>query len=144
MLIGDLAKRSGLTTKAIRFYEEQGLLQPTARTSSGYRMYTDDALDRLAFVRAAQALGITLGQLREVIAFRDRGQTPCTHVAALLERKAAEIDKRIAELVKLGAVLDDLRHRARRLRPEDCQASTVCHLIPAPRLREQGHSSDAS
>lgn len=142
MLIGQLAQESGLTTKAIRFYEEQGLLQPAARTASGYRTYTEEALDRLAFVRASQALGITLGELREVIAFRDRGQTPCAHVAALLKRKAEEVDARIAEMVRLRGVLHDLRHRARDLRPEDCQDSTVCHLIPASRLPEQGAGDD--
>ena len=129
VLIGELAERSGLTTKAIRFYEEQGLLQPATRTRAGYRVYGEDALDRLAFVRAGQAVGFTLGELREVVVFRDRGQAPCTHVSALLEQKAAEVDARIAEIVELRGALEGLRDRARRLRPEDCPASTVCHLI---------------
>lgn len=133
MLIGELARRSGLTTKAIRFYEAQGLMPPVSRTPAGYRVYAENALDRLAFVRAGQAVGFTLGELREVIAFRDRGEAPCSHVTELLENKAAEVDARIAELLHLRTGLQSLRDRARGLRPEDCPVATVCHVIlPAP------------
>lgn len=129
MRIGELATRSGLSTKAIRFYEEQGLLQRADRTAAGYRIYGEDALDRLAFVRSGQAIDLTLGEIREIIAFRDRGEAPCAHVTSLLEHKAAEVEGRITELIRLRATLETLRDRARRLGPEDCPPLTVCHLI---------------
>lgn len=134
MLIGELASRTGLTAKAIRFYEAQGLLQSPRRTAGGYRDYGDDTLDRISFVRAGRAIGFTLGELREVIAFRDRGQVPCSHVSALLEHKAAEVDQRISELVQLRETLHGLRERASRLDPTTCPPTTVCHLI-LPNLR---------
>jgi MerR family transcriptional regulator, copper efflux regulator len=59
MRIGELAARAGISTKAIRYYEQIGILTPTARTASRYRTYDQTALGRLGFVRAAQALGLT-------------------------------------------------------------------------------------
>lgn len=129
MLIGELADKTGLTAKAVRFYEEQGLLQKPRRTAGGYRDFGEDALDRISFIRAGQAIGFTLGELREVIAFHDRGQAPCSYVASLLEQKAADIDQRIAELVMLRNTLHVLHERASHLAPAACPSTTVCHLI---------------
>jgi DNA-binding transcriptional MerR regulator len=82
MRIGELAEQAGLSTKAIRYYEQIGILTPAARTTSGYRTYDETALGRLGFVRAAEALGLPLGEIRQIIAFRDDDTAPCTHVTA--------------------------------------------------------------
>ena len=81
MLIGDLATQAGLSAKAIRFYEQAGLLPQPPRTSGGYRDYPLGAVDRLAFIRHAQAAGFTLADIRSVLTIRDSGQAPCQHVA---------------------------------------------------------------
>jgi MerR family transcriptional regulator, copper efflux regulator len=130
--IGELADRSGVPVKTIRYYEEIGVLAPAARMASGYRDYDDPALDRLAFIRAAQAVGLTLGEIREIVALRDRGETPCTHVVELLEHRADEIGRRIAELQRLQGDLVRLAARAERLDAADCDPRSVCHVI-APR-----------
>ena len=129
MRIGELAKRAGVSTKAIRYYEQVGILAPPARTPSGYRTYDEAALGRLAFVRAAQALGLTLGEIRRVIAFRDHGEAPCAHVTALLQRRAAELGARIAELERLRGELLELAERAQGLDPRQCPPERVCHII---------------
>jgi MerR family transcriptional regulator, copper efflux regulator len=129
MRIGELAKQACVSTKAIRYYEQIGILAPPARTASGYRAYDPDALGRLGFVRAAQALGLTLGEIRQVIAFRDNGVAPCAHVAALLQQHAADVDRRIAELQQLRGELDQLAQRARTLDPEQCPPERVCQII---------------
>jgi MerR family copper efflux transcriptional regulator len=129
MRIGELAQQSGTTAKTIRYYEDIALLSPPARTPSGYRDYEPVALDRLAFIRAAQALGLTLGEIRSIIALRDDGQTPCAHVLDLLRARADEIDRRIAELRTLHGELQRLVARAERLDPADCAPGRVCHLI---------------
>lgn len=131
MRTGELAERAGISTEAVRFYERVGVLSPPVRTTSGYRDYDEAALDRLSFVRAAQAVGLTLGQIREVIAFRDQGEPPCALVLDLIRRRSAELADRIAEMRRIKAELDHLAERARSLRPEDCPEATVCHLIPA-------------
>jgi MerR family transcriptional regulator, copper efflux regulator len=127
--IGELAERAGISAKAIRYYEQIGVLTPPTRTPSGYRDYDHATLGRLAFVRAAQAVGLTLGEIRQVVAFRDRGQPPCEHVAALLQRRAAELDARLAELQQLRGELDRLARRAATLDPQQCPPERVCHVI---------------
>lgn len=129
MRIGELAERAGVSTKTIRYYEKIGVLQEPERSPSGYRDYDDEAVARLGFVRAAQASGLTLGEIRGIIALRDRGETPCGHVLDLLTVRAAEVDRRIAELESLRAELGRLARRARSLDPADCDPRRVCHLI---------------
>lgn len=129
MQIGELARRSGLSVKTLRYYEEIGVLPRPRRTAAGYRDYDHDVAGRLEFVRAARAVGLTLGEIREVIAFRERGDVPCGHVLDLIVRHAREVDGRIAELQRLRADLDRLARRARKLDPADCPESIVCHLL---------------
>ena len=129
MRIGELAEQAGISTKAIRYYEQIGILAPPARTASGYRSYDPSALGRLGFVRAGQAVGLTLGEIRQVIAFRDNGQAPCAHVTELLQRHAAGLDQRIRELQQLRGELGQLAERAATLDPEQCPPERVCHLI---------------
>jgi MerR family transcriptional regulator, copper efflux regulator len=129
MRIGELAEQAGISTKAIRYYEQIGILTPPARTASGYRSYDEAALGRLGFVRAAQAVGLTLGEIRQVIAFRDDGQAPCAHVTELLRRHAADLDLRIRELQELRGELRQLAERATTLDPEQCPPEQVCHII---------------
>lgn len=85
MRIGTVADQSGLSTKTIRYYEDIGVLDPPTRLPNGYRDYPEEVFERLTFVRSVQAVGLTLGEIREVIAFRNRGQTPCDHVLALVD-----------------------------------------------------------
>ena len=73
MRIGELARRSGFAPTALRYYEKAGLLPQLARTLSGYRDFDGDTLPRLAFIRAAQAIGLSVAEIREVIGIRDRG-----------------------------------------------------------------------
>jgi MerR family transcriptional regulator, copper efflux regulator len=129
MRIGELAEQAGISTKAIRYYEQIGILTPPARTPSGYRAYDEVALGRLGFVRAAQAVGLTLGEIRQVIAFRDNGQAPCAHVSDLLQRHAADLDRRIRELQQLRGELEELAERATALDPGQCPPERVCHII---------------
>ena len=129
MRIGELAARSGVSTKTIRYYEDIGLLPPPPRLGSGYRDYEPSTLDRLAFIRAAQAVGLALGEIRGIVALRDEGQTPCGHVLDLLRARSAELDRRIAELRALRSELGRLVARAAALDPADCDPERICHLV---------------
>lgn len=75
LTIGELSARSGLAPSALRFYESEGLL-PATRTAGGQRRYPRSALRRLAFVRAAQRVGLTLDEVREALASLPDGRTP--------------------------------------------------------------------
>jgi DNA-binding transcriptional MerR regulator len=129
MLIGEVARRSGVSAKTLRYYEDIGLVDPPDRHPSGYRDYSDDVLDRLAFIRSAQAVGLSLGEIRGVIALRDDGQAPCGHVLDLLRARSRDVARTIAELRLLKAELERLVERAATLDPADCAPGKVCHLI---------------
>lgn len=131
--IGEAADLAAVAAKTIRYYETIGLLPPPARAANGYRNYGPGILERLAFIRAAQASGFTLGEIRSIVAFRNRGETPCAHVRTLIDQRAAEIDRRIADLQQMRAALTRLAKRARRLDPADCDAASICHIIPTTR-----------
>src|SRR5260370_29172720 len=98
MRIGALAAAAGTTPKTIRFYEEAGLLPGPPRAASGYRDYPDDAAARLAFVRAAQSASLTLAEIRDILTIRDSGQPPCGHVATIIDRHLADVERRLAAL----------------------------------------------
>ena len=130
MRIGELAERAGLSAKTLRYYEDIGVLREPERTPSGYRDYSAGALDVLRFVRSAQAVGLTLGEIRGILGYRNRGEAPCGHVLELIRRRAAEIDEQIARLESMRGELRRLERRARALRPEECAPADVCHVIP--------------
>jgi MerR family copper efflux transcriptional regulator len=129
MQIGELADRAGVSAKTIRYYEEVGVLDAPNRTSNGYRDYSAETIDRLGFIRASQAIGLTLGEIREILALRNRGETPCKHVADLIAARAADIGAKIEELEQMRSELERLSRRARRLSPSDCRPSDICHVV---------------
>lgn len=96
-----MAARAGVGAKALRFYETKGLLAPASRGENGYRLYGADAVDVLRFIKQAQGLGLTLDEIREIIAIRQGGRPPCAHVRALLQRKGVELDRKLADLLAL-------------------------------------------
>ena len=107
--IGDLARRSGLATSALRYYEEEGLLEPSGRSDAGYRLYADTALGRLQFIQRARALGLNLREIRELVS------SPATDAAAdrarvkhVVAHKVAETQRRIGELEALKTELEGL------------------------------------
>ena len=131
MRIGELARRSGLASTALRYYEKAGLLPPPQRTPAGYRAYDASVLQRLVFIRAAQAVGLSLPEIREVIAIRDGGTAPCSHVVGLLERRRAAVRARIRELQRLEQELTQLAERGARLDPAECDPAGICRVIPS-------------
>jgi DNA-binding transcriptional MerR regulator len=131
--IGEVALAANVSVKTIRYYEHLGILSPAPREPNGYRSYEPTVLDRLAFIRSAQSIGLTLGEIRETLAFRDHGHPPCAHVLGLIEQHAADLTDRIRELRETRRVLESLATRGRRLKPEQCRAETICHVIPPTR-----------
>ncbi len=135
MQIGELAKRVGINPKTVRYYEEIGLLPHPPRTDSGYRQYGDPVVERLEFIHSAQALGISLGEIKEVLAFRDRGTYPCPYVLRLIDTKVQEIETRIRGLRVLATDLKRLRRAAATIPPEESAAKArFCHIIENRKL----------
>ncbi|MGW0393736.1 redox-sensitive transcriptional activator SoxR [Streptomyces sp. NPDC003042] len=107
LTVGQLSARSGAAVSALHFYEAKGLIS-SRRTSGNQRRYSRDALRRVAFVRAAQRVGIPLAGIRDALARLPEGRTPTREDWALLsENWRAELDKRIAQLSVLRDNLTD-------------------------------------
>lgn len=128
MRIGELADCIGVNPKTVRYYEGIGLLPPPARQPSGYRDYSDEDVDRLRFIRTAQRLGLSLSEISEILAFRERGERPCGYVLEVLDRQVADLDRRMAEMAELRRELIALKARADRLPDEEtCFCAVIEH-----------------
>jgi DNA-binding transcriptional MerR regulator len=96
--IGEVSKRSGIGIETLRFYEKSGILSRPARSGNGYRMYDSEVLERLAFIKRAQVLGFSLEEIRQIIAEKDSGESPCAAVREVVRRRLAELDERMAQM----------------------------------------------
>lgn len=139
MQIGELARRTGTSTKTIRFYEGIGLLPEPERAPNAYRIYDESAVERLLFIRDAKATGLSLDEISAVLDLRERGEATCGHVMGLLQRHLTELDERIEALQKTRETLRAITRRAGRLDPADCRDPHRCQTI-APVARSQRRS----
>lgn len=103
--IGALARAADVPTTTVRYYERAGLLPPEGRSGGNYRNYSDRSLERLRFIRAAQANGFTLEDVKRLLMFRDGVLHPCRDVQSLLEDRLTDIGKRMAQLRTIRSVL---------------------------------------
>ncbi len=127
--IGEVSEQTGQSTKTIRYYEEINLTPSAERTANGYRIYTEEDVDRLRFIRSARALDFSLEDIEEILAFRDREEPPCQYVMDLMKDHIDKISDRIRELERLRSELGNLVEIGLEL-PEDIQMkSCICHVI---------------
>ncbi len=122
--IGRLARAAGLPTSTVRYYERVGLLRAPDRSEGNYRLYDQEDLDRLRFIRAAQAIGFTIENIRTIVQHDHGEPLLCEDVRKVLENRLADVEER----------LSDLRHVERVLRSalETCRktaGSGSCEVI---------------
>ena len=116
LTVSKIARRAGISPDAVRYYEREGLLPPAPRTPSGYRAYDESTAHRIRFIKGAQAVGLKLSEIRELLEIQDRGACPCGHTRTLVERRLEEID---AEMTRLS----ELRSELRAMADLDCPAT---------------------
>ncbi|MDX1520437.1 MAG: MerR family transcriptional regulator [Anaerolineae bacterium] len=130
MFIQELSRRTGVSTKAIRYYESIGLLAPPQRAANNYRVYTAEAVEKLRFIAAARTLDFSLTDIADFIEARNKNQLPCRRVVDSLDRRIADIDRRIADLVALRETIVTVQQQARHLAPDQpCDEQCVCDLL---------------
>lgn len=116
LTIGDLAKKVNLRTSALRYYEDQGLLTPSGRTESGYRLYEASAEDTVRFIQRAQRLGFSLNDIRTMLHDLQDGALTDTAVIAMAEDRFAAIQRQLTELLvlrhEMELFLRGVRHQA--------------------------------
>ena len=131
MKIGELAGRTGTTTKTIRYYESINLIPEPARTPAGYRVYDDAAVERLRFIREAQSSGLALTEILSILELKDAGATSCEHTRALLHQHLTDLDAQIEALQQARDELAVMAQRADELDPSECTDPNRCQVIAA-------------
>jgi DNA-binding transcriptional MerR regulator len=129
MRIGELGDRCGVPAKTIRYYESIGLLDEPERTSSGYRDYGAQAVERLQFVRDAQATGLSLSEIASVLELKVAGERTCSHTLNLVDAHLRSIDLKMDQLAAARSELQQLAARARSLDPSACTDPNRCQVI---------------
>uniref|UniRef100_B8HJW1 Transcriptional regulator, MerR family n=1 Tax=Cyanothece sp. (strain PCC 7425 / ATCC 29141) TaxID=395961 RepID=B8HJW1_CYAP4 len=133
--IGEVAKRSGLPVKTIRYYEDIGLLKPlVVRSPTGYRLFQPQVLNRLAFIKRAQGLGLNLAEIGEILAVHDRGELPCGQIKDKLQARLGAIAEQIHSLTTLQVELEGILSAWQDQPPPELRAQTIC-----PNLQSHHH-----
>jgi Hg(II)-responsive transcriptional regulator len=107
--IGELARKGQVNLETIRYYEREGLMLRPQRNSSGHRAYAPGDVGRLHFIKRAQALGFTLGEVKELLALKVAPQQPCIDVVHQIDAKTIEVQAKIAHLQAIKRTLDRMK-----------------------------------
>ena len=103
-----LAHEGGVNVETIRYYERQGLLPKPPRTPSGYRVFSDEAVARLRFIKRSQELGFSLKEVKELLTLRVRVGSSCADVRRRAEAKIVDVDEKICHLLEIKKALQRL------------------------------------
>jgi DNA-binding transcriptional MerR regulator len=122
--IGELARAAGVRTSTVRYYERVGLLEPSDRSEGNYRLYAEDALERLRFIKAAQASGFTLEDISKLIDHHHHSAAACREVQTLLEERLGQLKQQMDHLRHVQHVLKATLDRCRRE-----ERAGHCHVL---------------
>jgi len=120
LTVGRTARLAEVGIPTMRFYERAGLLPKAARTAANYRIYSDEAVTRIRFIRRAQQLGFTLKDIKELLGLRVSGRTSCSEVRSRAEAKVADIEARIRSLRQMSRALGNLARECQSEGGGDC------------------------
>jgi len=127
LLIGQVTDLSGIPIRTIRYYESLGLINSLRRTEGGFRQFSLDVLTRLAFIKRAQNLGLSLEEIGNILQVYDQGQAPCGEIKEKLEEKVLQIDQQIDQLLTLRSEIEGLLSGWKNL--SDHHEETICPII---------------
>jgi Cd(II)/Pb(II)-responsive transcriptional regulator len=118
--IGELAKMTGCQVVTIRYYEKEGLLPEPGRTGANYRLYGDEEIERLHFIRHCRHHGMKLSEIRDLLAFKDNPRTDCGWVNSMIEDHIESVTEQIASLTHLKGHLEGLLHKCSGGKKDGC------------------------
>lgn len=145
MNIGQAASASGVTAKMIRYYETIDLVQAAGRTEGGYRIYGDNDIHVLRFIRQARTLGFSIDQIRQLLSLWENQDRASAEVKTIATQHIRELDTRIAELVTMRDTLSYLaRHCAGDKRPRCPILEGISHPVSRQLPNHKGGSRTAA
>ncbi|MEH1839819.1 MAG: heavy metal-responsive transcriptional regulator [Nostoc sp.] len=127
LLIGQVTDLTGIPIRTIRYYESLGLINSLRRTEGGFRQFSLDVLTRLAFIKRAQNLGLSLEEINNILQVYDQGQTPCGEIKEKLEEKVLQIDRQIDQLLTLRSEIKGLLSGWKNISKH--HEKTICPII---------------
>jgi len=122
--ISRLARAAGIPATTVRYYERIGLVEPEERTAGNYRLYSEESLRKVKFIRAAQAIGFTLEDIQALLAVPDTSAASCQTVQPLIEERLADVTQRLKDLRHVQRVLTTTLKRCRESEQSGC-----CHVM---------------
>jgi Cu(I)-responsive transcriptional regulator len=120
MNISEAARRSGLSTKTIRYYEEISLIAPAARSENGYRQYDGQAVDELHFLARAREVGFDIEECRQLLDLQRDRHRQSRHARTLVLEKSAQLQQRIEQLKAMQGVLEEMASRCKGDEGPEC------------------------
>ena len=136
-----LAQRAQVNLETIRFYEQQQLIPSAPRTASGYRKFSENTVDRLAFVKCAKALGFSLDEIRELLLLQDRHADACAEVRDLLRAKLSVVREKKSELEKLETHLNSALRKCNQALRQQAKACPALRQMTRSRARQHSGGS---
>ena len=106
--IGKLALQADVTTDTVRYYEKEGLLAPASKTGAGYRLYDEDAIRRLRFIKQAQQCGFSLTEIRELLTLKNSDAACCKDVKSVAIAKKLQLEHKVRTLQVMSQALNEL------------------------------------
>lgn len=141
LTVGRLAKQTGFSPKAIRYYEQERLIPKASRSPAGYRLYSPTVIERLKFIQKAKAIGFHLDDIRRILELTDRGKPCCDRVFEWSKRRVQELDEQIKFLSRLKKKLIFYRNQwAPETQAPIMPGSEICKLIDRVELPEGNKS----
>jgi len=135
MTIGDVSKQTGIGIETIRFYERKGLIPEPPRTDGGYRIYPEDTVARLRFIRRAKELGFTLSEIADLLFIRGDSGADCGEVREQAIAKITDVARRISDLKRIKKQLETIASECEAGRPLD-----ECPILEALEGRNRGNA----
>ncbi|MCG6348594.1 Zn(2+)-responsive transcriptional regulator [Vibrio fluvialis] len=127
--IGELAKRCGVSTDTLRFYEKNALISPAGRSDSGYRLYDEENQKQVSFILKAKELGLSLEEIKELLEIRlEATEHSCAEVKSITSAKLVLIDEKIAELTRIRSALKKINDACCGHRDDD---ASHCSILAA-------------
>lgn len=108
LTIGKVAEKSQVSADSIRYYEREGLIKPARKSDSGYRLYTDEAIRRIAFIKQAQECGFSLSEIRELLELRSTDDACCDDIYRVSVEKKLQLEHKIRALKAMSQALTRL------------------------------------
>ncbi|NEQ49756.1 MAG: heavy metal-responsive transcriptional regulator [Leptolyngbya sp. SIO3F4] len=130
--IGALSKQTDVAVGALRYYESLGLLK-SERGENGYRHYSPEAVHQVQFIKKAQAIGLSLEEIGEVLTLHEKGNAPCGLVQSLLQEKIAQLEAQILQMNEFKTELENYRDRWASSQPQP-ETGDICPLIETVKI----------